>query len=70
MKMIGIDNIANDRHFDIPIKFIRYSVVETRNDVAKFYVKSLGFKDRIEVTQETYKLVIDVLEEYNNERTS
>ncbi len=64
MVMYGFDNKENNRHFEIPTKFLRYLSVESANtEQARFFVKALGFKNRIELNKETYEATLAVMEE-------
>lgn len=62
METIGIENKDGRRHFVMPLKHIRYAVVE--KDLGgneTFFVRSLGMDKRIEVTQEMFEKVRDAL---------
>ena len=66
MELCGFENLAGTKKFDFPVKQLRYAVIEKQKDregvvTERFFVKALGFKDRIEVSVETHKVVIDAL---------
>jgi len=66
MKLCGIDNADDTRHFDIPMKSIRYLTVEksSNDNPDRFFLKAVGFRDRISIKQETYKEIVEHLEKY------
>lgn len=67
MKMCGIDNYDDSRHFDFPMKSIRYVCVEKSQNPERddmFYLKAVGFRDRIRITEQTYREVLDWLKDY------
>jgi hypothetical protein len=62
MDLIGVDNVDNKKHFVFPVKHIRYITVEKETSTPKYYVKVLGFRDRISISEEMFNEVRTAME--------
>ena len=64
MKVCGVDNHNNTKHFVFPGKHIRYLTVDKGSEGIedKFFIKVLGFRDRIRIDSKTFDTMRTALE--------
>jgi hypothetical protein len=59
--VVGFVTVGNTKHLTVPIKYIRFLLVETGVDKTKYFVKFELFKNKIEISEKTYKEMQSVI---------